>query len=93
MINEASRILADGIVKTPGEVDLGMIMGTGFPPFRGGLMRYADALGLARVAERLSALAQSVDPRFAPSPQILELAKKNGTFYAHDGAHNGAQEA
>jgi 3-hydroxyacyl-CoA dehydrogenase / enoyl-CoA hydratase / 3-hydroxybutyryl-CoA epimerase len=93
MINEASRILADGIVKTPGEVDLGMIMGTGFPPFRGGLMRYADALGLARVAERLSALAQSVDPRFAPSPQILELAKKNGTFYAHDGAHDGNQEA
>ena len=53
-----------------------MIMGTGFPPFRGGLMRYADSLGLARVAERLGALAQSVDPRFAPSPQILDLAKK-----------------
>jgi hypothetical protein len=47
-------------------------------------MRYADALGSARVAERLSALAQSVDPRFTPSPQILELAKRNGTFYAQE---------
>ena len=62
-------------------------------PVLGRALERADALGLARVAERLSALAQSVDPRFAPSPQILELAKKNGTFYAHDGAHNGVQEA
>ena len=32
-----------------GDVDLGMIMGTGFPPFRGGLLRYADQVGLQRV--------------------------------------------
>ena len=86
MINEASRILAEGIVKTAGDVDLGMIMGTGFPPFRGGLMRYADSIGSANLAERLGALAQSVDPRFAPSPQILDLAKSNTPFYAAFGS-------
>ena len=84
MINEASRLLAEGIVRTAGEVDLGMIMGTGFPPFRGGLLRYADTLGAARLAERLSALAQQVDSRFAPSPQILDLAKHNATFYGQE---------
>ncbi|OYV66705.1 MAG: hypothetical protein B7Z74_10690 [Deltaproteobacteria bacterium 21-66-5] len=93
MINEASRILAEGIVKTPGDVDLGMIMGTGFPPFRGGLMRYADSIGSAKLAERLSALAQSVDSRFAPSPQILGLAKNNTPFYASSCAPSGAPEA
>src|SRR5262249_47045942 len=45
MINEASRCLEEGIVASASEVDLGMIMGTGFPPFRGGLLRYADSLG------------------------------------------------
>lgn len=93
MINEASRILAEGIVKTPGDVDLGMIMGTGFPPFRGGLMRYADSLGTTVVAERLSALAQSVNSRFAPSPQILGLAKSNTPFYTSSCAPSGAPEA
>src|SRR5690606_29270367 len=42
MVNEAARVLEDGIVATPGDVDLGMITGTGFPPFRGGLLRWAD---------------------------------------------------
>ena len=84
MINEASRILAEGIVKTPGDVDLGMIMGTGFPPFRGGLLRYADSLGSARVAERLTFLAQAVDSRFAPSPQIVDLARRSAAFYAQE---------
>ena len=44
MINEAALALAEGVVKTPGEVDLGMIMGTGFPPFRGGRVRLGAAL-------------------------------------------------
>ena len=46
MINEAAFCLEDGIVAEPGKLDLAMIFGTGFPPFRGGLLRYADALGL-----------------------------------------------
>ena len=84
MINEASRILAEGIVKTPGDVDLGMIMGTGFPPFRGGLLRYADSLGSTHLADRLSFLARAVDSRFTPSPQIVDLAKRSAAFYAQE---------
>lgn len=81
MINEASRILEEGIVRTAGEVDLGMIMGTGFPPFRGGLLRYADSLGGATLADRLEALAKEVGPRYEAAPRILELARTNGRFY------------
>lgn len=43
MINEAARCLEEQVVARPDDVDLGMIMGTGFPPFRGGLLRFADS--------------------------------------------------
>ncbi|MGH7553841.1 MAG: 3-hydroxyacyl-CoA dehydrogenase NAD-binding domain-containing protein, partial [Longimicrobiales bacterium] len=81
MVNEAARTLADGIVRGAGDVDLGMITGTGFPPFRGGLLRYADSLGLATVLARLEAFAREHGPRFEPAPLLVELARADGTFY------------
>lgn len=53
MINEAALCLSEAIVRRPHDVDAGMIFGTGFPPFRGGLLRYADTLGVNRVIERM----------------------------------------
>ncbi len=47
MINEAIRCLEEGIVATAAEADMGLIYGLGFPPFRGGPLRYADTMGLA----------------------------------------------
>ena len=47
MVNEAARVLEEGVVAAPEDVDFGMIMGTGWAPFRGGPLRYADARGLA----------------------------------------------
>jgi 3-hydroxyacyl-CoA dehydrogenase / enoyl-CoA hydratase / 3-hydroxybutyryl-CoA epimerase len=81
MINEAARVLEDGIVATPGDVDVGMIFGTGFPPFRGGLLKYADTIGLARVAERLDDFAKNLSPRFEVAPLLREKAHNNGAFY------------
>ena len=81
MINEASLILDSGVVETPGQIDLAMIMGTGFPPFRGGLLRYADSLGLPEVVQRLENLASSAGPRFAPSAPLLARAKEGRKFY------------
>ncbi|MGZ7041188.1 MAG: 3-hydroxyacyl-CoA dehydrogenase NAD-binding domain-containing protein [Thermoanaerobaculia bacterium] len=82
MINEAALILDEKIVATPGELDLAMIMGTGFPPFRGGLLRYADSLGLANVVAKLDDLAARVSPRFKPSGPLRALAERGGKFYA-----------
>jgi len=81
MVNEASRILAEGIVETPGDVDLGMIMGTGFAPFRGGLLRYADSQGITHIADRLTFWYDSEGDRFQPAEPLLERAKANRSFY------------
>jgi 3-hydroxyacyl-CoA dehydrogenase / enoyl-CoA hydratase / 3-hydroxybutyryl-CoA epimerase len=80
MINEASLILDEKIVASAGELDLAMIMGTGFPPFRGGLLRYADSLGLPYVVSRLDALS-TLGPRFRPNEPLKRLAERDGKFY------------
>ncbi|HEV7767945.1 MAG TPA: 3-hydroxyacyl-CoA dehydrogenase NAD-binding domain-containing protein [Thermoanaerobaculia bacterium] len=81
MINEAVLILDEKIVGSAGELDLAMIMGTGFPPFRGGLLRYADALGVPYILARLDELSSSVGPRFRPNEPLKRLASRDGKFY------------
>ena len=81
MLNEASRCIEEGIVESPSELDLAMIMGTGFPAFRGGLLRYADQRGLGEIVQRLNHLGQAVHPRFRPSQYLLQLSKDNQHFY------------
>ncbi len=79
MINEAAIILQEGIVKTPQEVDLGLIMGTGFPPFRGGLLRYADAVGLDKIKKSLNRFyEEGLGERFSISPALSEYTS---SFY------------
>ncbi len=82
IINEAALCLAEGIVAEPQDVDLGMIMGTGFPPFRGGPLRYADSVGLQVIVSKLEELAKVVGPRYAPSAPLVERARKGQSFYS-----------
>ena len=81
MVNEAARILEDGIVASAADVDLGMVMGTGFPPFRGGLLRYADDRGLGEVLAAVEGFSSDVGSRFQPSALLVELARAGGTFH------------
>ncbi|HET8799367.1 MAG TPA: 3-hydroxyacyl-CoA dehydrogenase family protein, partial [Thermoanaerobaculia bacterium] len=81
MINEATLILEEKIVATAGELDLAMIMGTGFPPFRGGLLRYADSLGIPYVVSRLDELSTRIGARFQPNEPLKRLAQRDGKFY------------
>jgi 3-hydroxyacyl-CoA dehydrogenase/enoyl-CoA hydratase/3-hydroxybutyryl-CoA epimerase len=80
MVNEAARCLEEKVVENADAVDLGMIMGTGFPPFRGGLLRYADSVGLPSILVRLRELTSSTGSRFQASDALQEVAKK-GSFY------------
>ena len=80
LVNESARCLEDGVVAEAGALDLAMIFGTGFPPFRGGPLRYADTYGLERIASKLSALAAEKGERFTPSPRLVELARAGGSF-------------
>ncbi|MBI4545350.1 MAG: enoyl-CoA hydratase/isomerase family protein [Gemmatimonadetes bacterium] len=81
MVNEAARALEDGIVGRAADVDLAMILGTGFPPFRGGLLRYADALGLPAILGKLGAFERERGPRFQPAPLLRERAVAGRGFY------------
>jgi 3-hydroxyacyl-CoA dehydrogenase/enoyl-CoA hydratase/3-hydroxybutyryl-CoA epimerase len=82
MVNEAALILEERIVGSAGELDLAMIMGTGFPPFRGGLLRYADSLGLPYILARLDELSTKVGARFRASVPLRTLAETDGKFYS-----------
>ena len=81
MVNEAARCLEEGIIEAPEDVDFSMIMGTGWAPFRGGPLRYADALGTSVVVQRLETLAKNVGPHFAPSERLRRMAAENRPFY------------
>ena len=81
MVNEAARCLEEDVVDNAQYLDMAMVMGTGFPAFRGGLLRYADAEGLANVVARLHLLAKEFGTRFMPNKTLVEMAKNNQTFY------------
>ncbi len=80
MLVEASRILMEGIVREPGDVDMGLILGIGFPAFRGGLLRWADSLGMRKVLEKLKSY-ERLGPRFQPAEQMRRLAAEGKGFY------------
>ncbi|MEP6667667.1 MAG: 3-hydroxyacyl-CoA dehydrogenase NAD-binding domain-containing protein [Chthoniobacter sp.] len=84
MVNEAARCLEEGIVASAGEIDLAMVMGTGFAPFRGGPLRHADSVAVAKVADDLTRLATSAGPHYAPCTLIKEMAKSGQRFYDDD---------
>jgi 3-hydroxyacyl-CoA dehydrogenase/enoyl-CoA hydratase/3-hydroxybutyryl-CoA epimerase len=86
MINEAALILDEGIVATAGELDLAMIMGTGFPPFRGGLLRYADSLGVPYIVARLDEFSTRHGSRYTATAPLRKLAERGGKFYDTYGA-------
>ena len=81
MINEAARALEDGIVQSADQLDLALIMGTGFPPFRGGLLRFADTLHPRGVLYRIRKLEEVHGARFTPAPFLIDLADRDLTFY------------
>lgn len=80
MLTEASRVLSEGIVREPGDVDMGLILGIGFPPFRGGILRWADSLGMAKVLEKLKSY-ERLGARFQPTEQMRKLASEGKGFY------------
>jgi 3-hydroxyacyl-CoA dehydrogenase len=79
--NEAALMIEEGICDRPQDMDLAMIYGTGFPPYRGGVLRYADHWGLKNVYEKLLELEKQYGPRFKPASLIEEMAESGKTFY------------
>jgi hypothetical protein len=83
------RTLEEGIVREPAHVDMGLILGVGFPPFRGGILRWCDAVGAAPLVDRASKYT-SLGKRFEPSPMLVEMAKSGKKFYPRPAAASGS---
>lgn len=81
MVNTAAWCLENGVIQEPGDVDLGLIMGAGFPPFRGGLLKYCDRIGISKIHEILVRYSQSAGPRFSPALMITDLVRQGKEFY------------
>jgi 3-hydroxyacyl-CoA dehydrogenase/enoyl-CoA hydratase/3-hydroxybutyryl-CoA epimerase len=81
MLNETARCIEEGIIKNPADIDIGVIFGFGFPPFRGGLLREADRVGLATVVEKLDGYAARYGSRLQPAELLRSMASKGETFY------------
>jgi len=82
MVNEAAKCLEENVVKNARYLDMAMIMGAGFPAFRGGVLRYADSYGIVKVVTRLQELNKKHGARFEVSKLLIEMAKKNQKFYS-----------
>lgn len=75
MIKEAALCLGEGIIDRPDLLDAALIFGVGFPPFRGGLLRYAESLGAKYIVERLDLYAAKYGDRFAPPQSLFEMSR------------------
>jgi 3-hydroxyacyl-CoA dehydrogenase/enoyl-CoA hydratase/3-hydroxybutyryl-CoA epimerase len=93
MLDEAARCLAEGVVRDAADLDLAMIMGTGFPPFRGGLCRWADDEGVSRLGDRMAELAEGLGARFAPSQAFQEVVEAGGFYARYPPRQSGAEVA
>lgn len=85
LVNEAVKCLDEGIAGTPGpdaagQINLGTVMGMGFPPFRGGILSYADSRGAKDILQTLEGFAAKYGPRFMPADGIKRRAERNLGF-------------
>jgi 3-hydroxyacyl-CoA dehydrogenase/enoyl-CoA hydratase/3-hydroxybutyryl-CoA epimerase len=80
MVNEAARCVEEKVVDSPEDADYGMILGTGFAPFRGGPLRFAEHFGLKKVVDELERMAQS-EEKFLPCEVLRKHARDGTKFY------------
>jgi 3-hydroxyacyl-CoA dehydrogenase / enoyl-CoA hydratase / 3-hydroxybutyryl-CoA epimerase / enoyl-CoA isomerase len=79
---ETVRCLEDDIVSTPAEADMALIYGIGFPPFRGGALRYIDAMGVGEFVKLAEGLAEELGPLYAPTDKLRKMAETGERFYS-----------
>jgi len=82
MVKEAALCLEEKIVDRPDLLDAALIFGIGFPPFRGGLLKYADKIGAPVIVEKLDGLAGKYGERYAPPTLLRDMVKAGKGFYA-----------
>jgi 3-hydroxyacyl-CoA dehydrogenase/enoyl-CoA hydratase/3-hydroxybutyryl-CoA epimerase/enoyl-CoA isomerase len=89
MCLEAVRCLEDGIAASATDVDLALIYGIGFPPFRGGALHYIDDIGIDKFVARAVELAAAAGPLkalYQPTEKLREMAAGGDTFFGQAAA-------
>lgn len=81
MVNEACHLLNEGVVKSAEDIDMALVIGIGFAPFRGGLLAYADDRGIKNIISKLKLLSGTHGKRFEPCPLLEKMAKENLKFF------------
>lgn len=81
MINEAAICLEEKIVERPGSIDAATLFGMGFPKFRGGLLRHADSIGIAKIMGRLWYFSEMVGERYAAAPLLQQISESGKEIY------------
>ncbi len=81
MLNETARCIEDDIIENPSDIDIGVIFGFGFPPFRGGILREADKQGLGYIVARLEDYAEAHGQRLTPAQLLVDMARQGTTFH------------
>jgi 3-hydroxyacyl-CoA dehydrogenase / enoyl-CoA hydratase / 3-hydroxybutyryl-CoA epimerase len=81
MVNEAARCLEEKVVASPDDADYGMVLGTGFPVYRGGPLRFAESLGLKKVVTDMDGIHSRAGEKFAPCDLLRQHAQDGTTFY------------
>ena len=85
MVNEAARVVGDGIAQRPSDVDVVLLNGYGFPRWRGGPMHYADTVGLPKILNDIGILKQEDDYLWQPAPLLKELVESDRNFASLNG--------
>ncbi|TQV78912.1 fatty acid oxidation complex subunit alpha FadB [Exilibacterium tricleocarpae] len=78
---EAVRCLEEGIVASATDLDMALIYGIGFPPFRGGALHYIDDMGVAEFVAKADKYAE-LGPLYAPTDRLREMAGNGETFFS-----------
>lgn len=85
MVNEAAKILEEGIAQRAAAIDVIWVYGYGWPTYRGGLTYYADQIGLTSIVEDLERFSKEYDPELEPAPLLREFAQEGKSFREYGG--------
>jgi 3-hydroxyacyl-CoA dehydrogenase / enoyl-CoA hydratase / 3-hydroxybutyryl-CoA epimerase len=80
MVNESARCLEENVIASPEDADYGMILGTGFPAWRGGPLRFAENFGIKKLVEEMEKLART-NEKYVPCTLLRKHAQNGTKFY------------
>ena len=90
LVNEGARVLEEGYALRSVDIDIIYLNGYGFPAYRGGLMKYADTVGLKKVYDRISEFHRQHGEWWEPAPLLKQLAEQGKTFADFNKEHRAS---